>query len=58
MEKDDNLKNIIKYNNNSFEKESTFKKIKNLQIIIKNEHILKEKCKYSFKYLSYYINNR
>jgi len=48
MKKNDNLNNIIKYNNNSFEQESTFKKIKNLQIIIKNEHILKKQCKYTF----------
>ena len=39
MEKYGNLNNIIKYNNNSFEQQSTFKKIKNLQIIIKNEQI-------------------
>ena len=47
MEKYGNLNNIIKYNNNLFEQQSTFKKIKNLQIIIKNEQILKEQCKYS-----------
>ena len=49
---EENNKSNIKENSNIlFEKESTFNKIKNLQINLKKEHFLKVKCKYFIKYI-------
>ena len=40
-----NPNSIIKEVEIPFEKECTFNKIKNLQLLIKKEHFLKEQCK-------------
>ena len=40
-----NANNILKEVAIPFEKESSFNKIKNLQLLIKKEHFLKEQCK-------------
>ena len=42
----ENANNIIKEEKIPFEKECSFNKIKNLQLLIKKEHFLKEQCKY------------
>ena len=45
MEINQDKNKLINNNNNSFENECTFNKIKKLQILIKNEFNLKEECK-------------